>query len=122
MSRAQWVCARDNARMRQARDLFGTHHDALARLCRAHGVRRLEVFGSAAGPEFDPARSDIDLLVDFGPEAEPELFSHYFELKQQLQQLLGREVDLVMQGALRNPYFIRAVERSRREIYASPHA
>lgn len=42
--------------------------NALTELCRRHGVRRLDVFGSAArGIDFDPARSDTDLLVEFGP-------------------------------------------------------
>lgn len=46
------------------------HREAIAALCRRHGVARLEVFGSAArGEDFDPARSDADFLVEFTPEA-----------------------------------------------------
>ena len=103
-------------------ELFDRHRDALGRLCRAHGVIRLDVFGSAAGDAFDPVRSDIDLLVEFGPQAAPDLFSHYFELKDALQRLFGRDVDLVMAGAVRNPVFARSVERSRRPLYASSNA
>lgn len=110
------------ARSTQPHHSLEVHREALDRLCRAHGVRRLDVFGSAAGQDFDPERSDIDLLVDFGPEAEADLFSHYFDLKEELQQLFGRSVDLVMSGALRNPDFIRSVEQSRRALYASPNA
>ena len=94
--------------------------DAIAALCRQYGVARLEVFGSAAVGDFDPARSDIDFLIDYSPETDvgPWLTRH-FELKERLEALLGRPVDLVMVGGLRNPYFIRSVEASRKLLYAS---
>lgn len=95
------------------------HRDELSLLCRLHGVTRLDVFGSATGAAFDPAMSDIDFIVDFGPQAQPRLFEHYFALKLALEQLFGRQVDLVMAGAMTNPYFIESVERTRRPVYAS---
>ena len=81
----------------------------IAELCRRHRVKRLELFGSAATAEFDPARSDLDFLVEFSPEADAPWLGDYFELKQDLEALLGRSVDLVMPGAIRNPYFLRSV-------------
>jgi predicted nucleotidyltransferase len=94
--------------------------DDLARLCRDFGVARLEVFGSAAGPSFDPARSDVDLLVEFRPGVDlgPWL-TRYFDLREKLSRLLGRDVDLVMASALKNPYFIREVNRTRQLLYAA---
>jgi predicted nucleotidyltransferase len=89
-------------------------------LCARFGVLRLEVFGSAAGEGFDPGRSDVDLLLDFGKEYDPSLARRYFGLKEALESLLGRGVDLVMVGALTNPYFIESVNRTRRLIYAAP--
>jgi uncharacterized protein len=93
--------------------------------CERFGVRRLEVFGSAAEGRFDPSRSDIDLLVDFAPsdaggtaDAPSDLFSRYFGLSEALQKLLARPVDLVMVGAIRNPYFLESVNRSRQTLYA----
>ena len=97
-----------------------TYRDAVAQACQRHAVLRLEVFGSAAGEGFDPLRSDIDLIVQFSERAGPALFAHYFDLKQQLEAIFNRPVDLVMDGALRNPHFIEAVNRTREPIYASP--
>ena len=101
---------------------FETYRPQLVALCRQHGVDRLDLFGSAAGDGFDPARSDIDFIVEFSPEAAPAIFQHYFALKASLEALLERSVDLVMAGAMRNPYFIDSVRKTRRPIYASAHA
>jgi predicted nucleotidyltransferase len=100
--------------------LLQTNLDKLAKLCRDYGVARLEVFGSAANESFDPARSDVDFLVEFRPEVDlgPWL-ARYFDLRDRLSTLLGRNVDLVMMSALRNPYFIREVNRTRELLYAA---
>ena len=93
---------------------------AIEKLCLRYNVARLEVFGSAVEGDFDPGRSDVDFLVEFraGQDLGPWL-SHYFELKSELERLLGRTVDLVMPNAMRNPYFIREVNRTRRVLYAA---
>ncbi len=100
--------------------LIEQHQEAIRALCREYGVARLELFGSAATDQFDPDRSDIDFIVDYAPETDlgPWL-KHYFEFKERLEALLGRPVDLVMAGAMRNPYFIRSVNESRRLLYAA---
>jgi len=94
--------------------------DEIQALCREYGVARLEVFGSAATGEFDPSRSDVDFLVDYTSDADlgPWL-KRFTELQERLEALLGRPVDLVMVGGLRNPYFIRSINESRRLLYAS---
>ena len=89
-------------------------------LCARFGVLRLEVFGSAAGDGFDPGRSDVDFLLDFGEKYDPSLARRYFGLKEALEALLGRSVDLVMVGANTNPYFIESVTRTRQAVYAAP--
>jgi predicted nucleotidyltransferase len=89
----------------------------IADLCRRFHVRRLEVFGSAArGTDFDPARSDVDLLVTYEPA--PNL-TEYFDLNEQLSALLGRPVDLVMSGAVRNPFIHADIERWKQPVYAA---
>ena len=88
--------------------------------CLRHGVARLELFGSAADPSaFDPNRSDIDFIVSFPPNYDlgPWL-ARYFELRDDLAQVLGRPVDLVMGTAIRDPLFAREAARTRRLIYA----
>ena len=99
--------------------LIEQHRPEVAALCSRFGVQSLEVFGSAADGTFDPARSDIDFLVEFLREDEGSLFNRHFELQQALEQLFVRKIDLVTPSALKNPYLIAAVNKSRQTIYAS---
>jgi uncharacterized protein len=92
--------------------------DALVRACERFGVARLRVFGSAVTEHFDPAGSDVDLLVDFLPER-GNLFHDYFDLKEELERIFGRDVDLVMADAVRNPYFARSAFGAAQELYAA---
>lgn len=92
--------------------------NAVAELCRRHGVRRLAVFGSATTPKFDPAHSDVDFLVEFLPSRANGMDT-YFGLKQELEDLLGRPVDLVSPKALHDPYFAAEVRRTEEELYAA---
>lgn len=62
-------------------------------LLQRHGVKRLRVFGSVLADHFDPDTSDIDFLVAFQPKRE-NLFHDYFDLKFELERIVGREVDL----------------------------
>ena len=91
---------------------------AMEELCRKYRVTRLEVFGSAAGDSFDPERSDIDFLVEFqiGSNLGPWM-ANYFDFRSELENLLGCKVDLVMESAMKNPYFIKEVNRSKKLLY-----
>ena len=87
-------------------------------LCRRHHVERLEVFGSAATAEGFGADSDVDFLVEFLP-LEPRAHARaYFGLLDALEELLGRRVDLLETGAVKNPYFLKTVNESRTVLYA----
>ena len=90
----------------------------MARVCRARGVRHMRVFGSATGERFDASRSDVDLLVEFDPSV-VDLFDAYFGLKEDLEGLFGRPVDLVMADAVRNPYFQASALATAEELYAA---
>lgn len=95
-------------------------HAAIAALCRIFGVKRLEVFGSAArGTDFDPDRSDADFLVEFDPGVSCDLLGQYFRLKDGLTGILGRKVDLVELGAVRNPYVLEGINEDREVLYAA---
>ena len=99
--------------------LIEAHRIEIADLCRRFHVARLELFGSAArGTDFDQDRSDIDLLVTYDPQAAPT-FNDYFELSEQLAALFARPVDLVMSGAVRNPFLRAGIERSKELVYAA---
>ena len=93
--------------------------DAIIRLCTHRKVRRLAVFGSAIGDRFDPARSDLDLLVEFDTMTPAEHADHYFGLAEDLERLLGCPIDLVEAGPIRNPYFRKSLEDTQVEIYAA---
>jgi hypothetical protein len=99
-------------------DEIELHREELRSLCRRFHVRRLDLFGSAARGDFDPDRSDVDFLVQFD-RGHPDAFSlkTYFGLKESLEALLGRPVDLVEAGALRNPYLKASIERSREPVF-----
>jgi len=104
--------------------LIEHHLAALKITCRRFGVVRLELFGSAAdGESFDPERSDVDFIVRFRPGTDlgPWL-AKYFDLRAELERLLGRPVELVMDSAMRDPLFLREANRTRQLIYAAENA
>lgn len=91
---------------------------ALAALCRRTRARRLALFGSASRGDFDPLHSDLDFLVAF-EELSPAAYADaYFELKQGLEGLFERPVDLLTESSLRNPYLRRRVEAEQLPVYA----
>jgi len=100
-------------------DLIDHRRTELARLCRRFHVKTLELFGSAVDGTFDTAHSDLDFLVEFLPAASERTFHGYFELKEALEQLFGRDVDLVMPSAIRNPYLLKTVNLQRKVLYAA---
>lgn len=92
----------------------------VAALCRRYGVERLDLFGSAAGESFDPEGSDLDFVVSFEPRDPPKLFDRYFGLKEDLEGLFGRGVDLVTEGALlKDPDFAESISGARVPLYAA---
>lgn len=100
--------------------LVASHRKEIAELCRRYRVRRLEVFGSAArGDDFEPTRSDVDFLAEFEPEGHQISLAEYFELRDSLAKVTGRPVDLVMAGAIRNPYILADIDKSRELVYGA---
>jgi hypothetical protein len=89
----------------------------VAELCRRYGVAELALFGSVLRDDFR-ADSDVDVLVSFGPEAHPSLLE-LVELREDLKDLFGREVDLVERAGLRNPFRRRAILSTAEVVYAS---
>ncbi len=86
----------------------------LSGFCREHGIRRLSVFGSAVREDFDPARSDVDVLVEFSPGRVPGFrFEGYGET---LGRILGRAAD-VSTPAMLSPQFRDQVLREAVTLY-----
>ena len=95
------------------------HRAELAELCRRHHVLRLAVFGSATRDDFDPQRSDLDFLVDFESLPPGQYADAFFGLLQSLERLFGRQVDLVVASAIRNPYFRQSIDQTKTLLYAA---
>ena len=99
--------------------LLEQHRDALFRLCQTFAVKRLELFGSASDGRFDPARSDLDFLVEFHPSPGLGVADQYFGLLEGLEDLFKRKIDLLQLPAVRNPYLLRGINSSRTLLYAA---
>ena len=92
--------------------------DELESLCLIYGVRRLDLFGSASADRYDPNESDLDFLVEFQPATLDDAYADaYFGLLTALGRLFGRPVDLVVESAIRNPYFLQSVKQTRTPVY-----
>ena len=91
----------------------------IAGLCQRAHARRLDLFGSAVRQDFDETRSDLDFLVVLEERAPAEYFEAYFSLKEGLEALFSRQVDLVIEPSIRNPYFRQRVDAERESVYAA---
>lgn len=100
--------------------ILEARRNELRELCLRCHVRRLDLFGSAVTNRFDETHSDFDMLVTFDELSPGPYADAYFTLKQGLEEMLGREVDLVTASALMNPYFRRQVEAYRQTLFAAP--
>jgi len=93
---------------------------ALEHLCMQYRVCRLELFGSALTDDrFDDADSDMDFLVEFLPLEPGQRADAYFGLLEELEALFQKPVDLVVTKAIKNPYFLQAIDRDRELLYAA---
>lgn len=98
--------------------LIEQHRTEIDILCHQFGVRRLEVFGSAATGAFRDDSSDLDFLVEFEPAISGGPANQYFGFKEALEALFGRPVDLIIPSAIENPYLRQSVDESRALLYA----
>ena len=90
--------------------------DNIKALCYKHKVARLFVFGSILSNNFKKS-SDIDLLVDFSDVDLYDYADNYFDLKLSLEKLLKRQVDLLEDKAIKNPYLRQSIDSSKQMIY-----
>ena len=100
--------------------LISENKSKLSELCKAHFVKVLFLFGSAAKGDFEEGTSDLDFVVEFDPTLAPLDFAdNYFSLLDSLKELFGTEVDLVSYRALKNQVIINEIESSKIELYAA---
>jgi predicted nucleotidyltransferase len=88
--------------------------EKIAAFCRARGIRKLSLFGSVLRDDFDPARSDVDVLAEFAPGVRPGL--KFFGYGEELAGIIGRKVDFHTEAWL-SEYFRDEVVREAVPIY-----
>lgn len=91
--------------------------EAIESFCRKWQIREMSLFGSVLRDDFTP-ESDVDVLVTFEPEARWSLWD-FIDLRDELSRLLQREVDVVSERGLRNPFRRREILGSRQVVYAA---
>jgi len=92
----------------------------ISELCETHKVKELYAFGSVLSSNFNN-ESDIDLIVNFFPQDVLEYADNYYELKFALEEILKREIDLLEEKAIKNPYFKEVVNQNKQLIYGYPN-
>lgn len=99
--------------------IIESHREAIHELCRAHRVKDLYLFGSAVEGGFQAA-SDIDFVVSFDEQLDPiEHGTQFLRLKEVLELLLQRDVDLLIERAIKNPVLRNAIDGHKALLYAA---
>jgi len=97
-------------------DIIERNIDTLIKLCKQHKVKELYIFGSILTQRFNDT-SDIDFLVQFENIDILDYFDNYMDFKEKLEKLLGRQVDLLENQAIRNPIFRKVLDRNKKLVY-----
>jgi predicted nucleotidyltransferase len=97
--------------------IIENHINELKEICQTLKVKRLFAFGSVVKGNFTDS-SDIDFLISFVENITPEEYSdNYFALHYRLRELFHREIDIVTERTLSNPFFIESINESKELIY-----
>jgi predicted nucleotidyltransferase len=91
--------------------------EAIEAFCRKWRIEELALFGSVLRDDFSSG-SDVDVLVTFSPDARVSLLD-FVDMKEELQEILHRPVDLVSKGGLRNPFRRHEILNTRQVVYAA---
>ena len=88
----------------------------LEKACREFSLQRLDLVGSASRTDF-ASDSDVDFLVTF--KGNTKLFQRYFGLKERLESIFERTVDLIEERAVKNPYVRATFQKDRVNVYGT---
>ncbi len=98
-------------------DILEKQKDQIKSLCKTLQVKRLYAFGSVVSNSFTE-KSDIDFLISFSDSLTVEEYTNnYFSLHYKLRELFNREIDIVTERTLSNPYFIESINKTKELIY-----
>ena len=97
--------------------IISEHIDELTKICESLNIKRMNVFGSAVSGKFNK-ESDIDFLIKFSEELTGDQYAeNYFKLHYKLKELFNREIDIITEPTLSNPFFIESINNSKQLIY-----
>lgn len=97
-------------------EVIECHKEKLKALCDKYHVEKMYLFGSALNSNFN-SKSDIDFLVKFKVIELKNYFENYINFKENLKNLLGRDIDLVEEQTLKNPILINSIDRNKELVY-----
>jgi predicted nucleotidyltransferase len=97
--------------------IISKHKDELTKICESLNIKRMNVFGSAVSGKFND-KSDIDFLIKFSEELSGDEYTeNYFVLHYKLREIFKREIDIITESSLSNPYLIESINNSKELIY-----
>ncbi len=94
------------------------HINDINRLCSLYGVKYLYAFGSVLTNKFN-AQSDIDFLVDFLPLNSADYADNYYNFKYSLEEIFKRDIDLLEEKAIKNPYLLQSINSNKKVVYGN---
>jgi uncharacterized protein len=97
-------------------NLIDIYKNQITEICDTHKVKELYIFGSILTDRFSDS-SDIDMLIQFDDIDLLDYFDNYMDLKEKLEMILKRPIDLVENQAVRNPIFRKVLDREKQLIY-----
>ncbi len=100
-------------------EIIKNNRQQIAELCCKYGIKKLEVFGSAAAGNFRSGSSDVDFFYEFDNSSPGSLADRFFSFQNDLERLLETNVDLVSAPDATNPYFLQVANRHRLPLYAA---
>lgn len=98
--------------------LITDNQDKINTLCMTHNVKSLFAFGSVCTDKFNN-KSDVDLLISFNQMDYGDYADAYFDLADKFENLFQRQVDLVTEKSLSNPYFIDSINKTKTLLYGN---
>ena len=94
------------------------YEEKIKKVCLELHLKRLDLFGSAVTEQFGPD-SDLDVIVEFKRNEINNLFDNYFALKERLQNIFHRKIDIIIDGSVKNPYLKASISQTRKNVYAA---
>jgi len=92
--------------------------EEIKQICSGLHLKKLDLFGSATTDDFGP-NSDVDVIVEFEKNENSNRFDDYFVLKEKLQNVFHRQIDIIIDGSVKNPYLQASIDQTRKNIYAA---